>query len=127
MNTDHPFKDAEVIYKYSRTQAIEDGMLVDVSQQAKEVGFKWPVCVTDRLYTEFINVNDGIGQSMAGRLHDTLWMALNAIRSSPNEDYRLPFVCDYIIDGRRTHVSLVAAIDTTDGYPAITIMLPGDD
>lgn len=35
-----------VIHSYSRAQAIEDGVLVDVSSMAKEAGFIWPVAVT---------------------------------------------------------------------------------
>jgi hypothetical protein len=30
--------DAEVIYAYTRAQALEDGVLVDVSEMAKEAG-----------------------------------------------------------------------------------------
>ena len=32
-----------VIYSYSRAQAIAEGVLVDVTEIAKEAGFKWPV------------------------------------------------------------------------------------
>ena len=38
--------DAEVISSYSRAQAIEDGVLVDVSTVAKEAGIKFPVAMT---------------------------------------------------------------------------------
>ena len=35
-----------VISCYSRAQAIEDGVLVDVTNMAREAGFKWPVALT---------------------------------------------------------------------------------
>jgi hypothetical protein len=46
---------------YTRKQAIEDGMLGDVTKEAKEIGFKFPVAVSsavaDFLTIEKINVN----------------------------------------------------------------------
>jgi len=38
-----------VIYSYTRAQAIEDGMFVDVTETAKEAGFKYPVAITRNL------------------------------------------------------------------------------
>ncbi len=37
-----------VIHMYTREQAIEDGQLIDVSEtpEAKEAGFRIPVCLT---------------------------------------------------------------------------------
>ena len=40
------FEDAEVIHRYTRKQAIEDGILVDLSEIAGEAGIKYPVAVT---------------------------------------------------------------------------------
>jgi len=34
-----------VIHTYTRAQAIEDGVLIDVSEMAREAGFRWPVAV----------------------------------------------------------------------------------
>ncbi len=36
----------EVISSYSRAQAIEDGVLVDISGLAREAGFRYPVAVS---------------------------------------------------------------------------------
>lgn len=44
----------EPIYIYTRKQAIEDGVLIDVTETAKEAGFKVPVAVTCALH-EIIN------------------------------------------------------------------------
>lgn len=38
--------DAEVTCTYSRAQALEDGVLVDVSETAREAGIKLPVALT---------------------------------------------------------------------------------
>jgi hypothetical protein len=37
------FEDSELIHSYSRAQAIADGVLIDVSETAKEVGIVFPV------------------------------------------------------------------------------------
>ena len=42
--------DAEIIYPYTRAQALEDGVLVDVSEIAKEAGIKFPVALTAAVY-----------------------------------------------------------------------------
>ena len=34
------------IFAYTRAQAIEDGILVDVSETAREAGFRIPVAIT---------------------------------------------------------------------------------
>ena len=39
-----------LIYAYTRAQAIEDGVLIDVTEQAKAIGFKLHTVVTDHLF-----------------------------------------------------------------------------
>ena len=78
-----------VIHSYSRAQAIEDGVLVDVSETAKEVGFRWPVVITatlhDRLTPSQHDVS--IGQAYDGRLWDVLWVAVFTIKlADPGTD-----------------------------------------
>ena len=40
------FDSSDLIHSYTRAQAIEDGVLVDVSDVATEAGFKLPVAIT---------------------------------------------------------------------------------
>ena len=40
----------------SRAQAIEDGVLVDVSDIAKEAGFRYPVALTSALWADIENI-----------------------------------------------------------------------
>lgn len=42
--------DWPIIFSYTRAQAIADGVLIDVTARAAEVGFKVPTVVTDHLY-----------------------------------------------------------------------------
>jgi hypothetical protein len=67
----------EPIYTYTRQQAVEDGMLADVTAWAAEVGFRCPVVLTAKLWAALEDVPDhakGV-QSLRGRAHDVLWMA----------------------------------------------------
>ena len=50
------------IYSYSRSQAIQDGILIDVTPMAKEVGFKWSVAITDTVFHRHIEQTDDLVQ-----------------------------------------------------------------
>ncbi len=75
------FDDAEVISKYTREDALEDGYLDDVSSHAREVGFVAPVAITPGVQAH-IAVPKGMEgwQDVSGRQHDVLWMAVNAYK-----------------------------------------------
>jgi hypothetical protein len=78
------------IYSYSRAQAIEDGVLVDVSVMAKEAGITSPVALTRAAYEACVEwthedtLKTGIPQDTAGRLWDVLWMLRVAVNSGVN-------------------------------------------
>jgi hypothetical protein len=127
--TESPF--GEVIYSYTRKQAIADGVQMEVSQTAREAGICFPVYLTRALYDAYVTVPEGVtSQDEAGRLWDIVWMLRHAIGQSNGEN-RLPFAL-YVRNGnRRTKlVKLIAEcgpLDIDDGQPAITVMLPGED
>lgn len=129
----------EPISVYTRAQAIEDGCLVDVSEMAREAGFKIPVALTRAAWENFVAWNDEDTkrkrwpQDEKGRLWDVLWMAFCAARAPMNKGkseilYRFVRVPR---DGRGVKPRPVFAkmhIGPGDnGEPAITIMLPGED
>jgi len=67
--------DAEVISSYTRAQALEDGVLVDVSEIAKQAGIKFPVALTSTVWGQYVEVPEGVScQDETGRLWDILWM-----------------------------------------------------
>ena len=122
----------EVIYAYTRKQALADGMQVDVSTTAREAGIRFPVFITctvfDTLVTVPLNVT---GQDEAGRLWDIVWMLRFAIqRSRPGCD-RVPVALYVRNDNRAARlVKLVATcgpLDMDDPQPAITVMMPDED
>jgi hypothetical protein len=61
----------ETRYTYTRAQAIGDGLLIDVTETAKEKGFKIPVAVTSNLMFSWIVPSAEArkyGQEQIGRL-----------------------------------------------------------
>jgi hypothetical protein len=135
------FEEGDLIHSYTRAQAIEDGVLVDVSETAREAGFKWPVAVTRVVWDGYITPDDRsrkFGQSERGRLWDVLWMLYCAIK---NQRYRDNFQSS-ISDKRCLHYSLYFIMKEKqrrlvtlksvsgpgdNGEPVITIMLPEED
>ena len=123
--------DWPIIFSYTRAQAIADGVLIDVTAQAAEVGFKVHTVVTDHLYNSYVVPPTGLegeGQSVEGRLHDLLFrtlLAAKAIRDSDRVEFDVLFLMS---PGRWDTAHVVAVIGSGDqGEPVMTIMLPEDD
>ena len=75
----------EVIYAYTRKQAIADGVQVDATKTAQEAGIKFPVFLTRGVFETYVAVPEGVtGQDEAGRLWDVVWMLrFGIIRARP--------------------------------------------
>ena len=125
-------EDWNVVFEYSRAQAIADGVLIDVSEQAKATGFKVHTVVTGTLYHGYVvppaGLDGSFGQSVAGRLHDLLTLALFAARASKGTD-RVYFKVDFLMaPGKSETVDIIAHIGPGDSpAPVLTIMMPEDD
>jgi hypothetical protein len=122
----------EVIYSYTRKQAIADGFQVDVTTTAQEAGIKFPMFLTRAVFDKFVTVPEGVtGQDEAGRLWDVVWMTRFAILRAHGHTDRLPVALYVRNDNRGARlVKLVAtcgAMDIDDPQPAITVMLPDED
>jgi hypothetical protein len=93
MNTNHdesPF--GEVIYSYTRSQAVADGVQVEVTKTAQEAGIRFPVFITRTAFDAYVTVPPNVtGQDEAGRLWDIVWMLRFAIRKAQPGQARLPF------------------------------------
>ena len=59
-----------VLYANTRTQALADGALIDVTGASKEVGFKLPVAISEALHNRLTptKAEAGLGQDYDGRL-----------------------------------------------------------
>ncbi len=124
------FGDFDVICSYTRKEAIEDGVLVDVSEVAKEGGINFPVALTSTVWDLYVVPSDKLenyGQSIAGRLWDLLWMFRNyASRSS---DSLMMFSCMFLNESKHLEeVRFKSICGPGDNYePVITIMMPWED
>jgi hypothetical protein len=134
-----------VIFSYSRSQAIEDGVLVDVTEMAKEAGIKLGTAITRAVYDQYVAVPpelDGM-QDESGRLWDILWMFSCAGRMGRLEGAEgrfelivaMPDKGDWqanekVFEGDRERrmVTLKAVCGPDDdASPCITIMRPEED
>jgi hypothetical protein len=120
-----------IIDCYSRAQAFDDGFLVDVTETAKEAGFKYPVALTRTVWNTYVEVPAGVeGQDEAGRLWDILFMLRLAARGSDAGNVIL-FQLHVRNDNRDRTPPLVelkaVCGPNDDGSPCITVMLPGED
>jgi hypothetical protein len=121
-----------VLYTYSRSQAVADGLQIEVSKVAEEAGIRFPVFLTRAVYDSFVSVPPGVsGQDEAGRLWDVVWMLRFAIRKAQHGQARLPFALYVRNDNKAPRliklVGMCGPLDIDDPQPAITIMLPDED
>ena len=127
--TESPF--GEVIYAYTRSQAVADGEQVEASKLAAEAGIRFPVFLTRGVFDQFVAVPEGVeGQDETGRIWDILNALRFAIHLSRAGADRLPFALYVRNDNQRARlIKLVAtcgALDMDDPQPAITVMLPDE-
>lgn len=145
----------DVIYAYTRKQAIEDGTLIDVSPLAREAGFKIPTALTAAVYgiVESIPKSKDY-QDVQGRLWDVLWMGSFGAKNNkdkaqflynlslprivrkqvyykPKIDLKKGTVTDGYYKERNVlvnNITLKMVISGGDNAePVITIMLPNED
>jgi len=122
---------------YARADAISDGELVDVTETAKEAGFRYPVALTRAAWEDCVAWSEDDTkrkrrpQDESGRLWDVVWMAKLASKAARDgvstirySIYRVPR------DGRGhmpRRVTLTAHVGPGDTpAPVITIGFPSD-
>jgi len=121
-----------VIFSYSRQQALSDGVLVDVSDLAREAGFRVPVAVTETVYRNYLDPSPELvheGQSLSGRAWDLLQVLLFAAAVHQDRDCIFFKVLFILTQGCPPEpVSLKAICGPgDDGSPVLTILLPLED
>lgn len=133
MCSKNPFENAPVIFSYTRAQAIEDGVLVDLADWARETGFRIPVACTAAIWNGYIvplAATSELGQSERGRVHDLLWMLyVNIRRSKSTRQDPLLFKVIFLMPPEKQEtVTLKAMCGPGDnGEPVLTVMLPEED
>lgn len=129
-------EDDDLIYAYTRSQALEDGVLVDVSQMASEAGFRYPTAITADLHARITpkEREKALGQSYEGWLWDVVFLASFTARRAGQVD-RCSFEVGLFeadeAPPHRTHrrtlsLWMVVVGPGDDGEPVITIGFPED-
>jgi hypothetical protein len=117
-----------VIFTYTRTQALEDGQLVDISKLAREAGFKFPVAITCGVH-ELLHDIAQPGQSFGGRVWDMLMVLRYEIKKSNASDtiYFAPLF-NAKAHKQPLEYKLWAKCHAGDNFePVITVMLINED
>jgi hypothetical protein len=126
---------------YTRAQGIEDGVLVDISEEAVRHGIRFPTAITRAAWDECVEWSDednkrkGTMQSPIGRLIDVCSMAafrMRAAKALRDDGPRATFAVMRTPREGRGHkphrVQLVVHVGPGDSAePVLTIMLPGED
>jgi hypothetical protein len=130
------FDDAEIISRYTRAQAIEDGVLVDMTLEpfgslAREAGIKWAIAMTSTAFHEFVAVYEGAqghaGQDLKGRWWDVVFMFRRTRREISPLEARWKLVVRGP-DGRSRLKELKCVSGPADDMsPCLTFMLPGEN
>jgi hypothetical protein len=126
----------DVIAAYSRAEAISDGVLVDVSQTAKETGIRFPCAMTAAAWETCVAWSDvdteaqGVPQDEMGRLWDVLMVFRHTARTTDGDE--LHFTVLIVPRDGRTKQARSTELRATCGPgdtldPVITIMLPDED
>ena len=108
------FMPEDLISSYSREQAIDDGVLVDVSSVAKEMGIRYPVALSSGVFDECVS-----------------WSAEDDAKAQWPRQTRVRFELNRVPRpgmGEHRTVSLHAEVHGGDnGEPVVTVMLPNED
>ena len=125
---------------YTRQQAIDDGVLVDVTEWANEAGFKLSAVVTRAVWEDCCNWTDEddrnshhAGQTTAGRAWDVLFLAGMAAREKRNQGRsQLHFYISRIPRPGTSDTNKIVTLKLhigpgDDGEAVLTIMLPHEE
>lgn len=125
------FNDNDLIHAYTRAQALADGVLIDVSELARQAGLCYPTAVTAALMSDIRAIPprlQGIND-VHGRIWDVVWMARMAIARLPQGSALTTLTYDMILPigtSRLYQVKLVVG-PGDDGESVFTLMQPDED
>ena len=135
-----PVEQWRVIHTYTRAEALDDGVLVDVTSTAKEAGFTVPTAITAAVHNECVEWTDDDAersnayQDQPGRLWDVLYLAATkaralARRNRPRDQviHQLHVVPRPGRNHPRLRTLKLVIGPGHDHEPVATIMLPYED
>lgn len=113
----------EPISIYTRAQAIADGVLVDVSDQAKRFGIRFPVAITDGLYSTLTQAAQT--DAFKTLCVDLLLITMRQHISRASDSNRIDFAVKIPHLPPISAYALCTPGDTPE--PVLTVMLPHED
>lgn len=120
MTTDDLF--GEVIFSYTRAQAIADGVLVDLSAiDAIKQHWKLPFACTAAVWAIVEPALEGDGQDVNGIFHDVSTVA-KLVLSPDAQEVRFN-----VTIGRTSHALKLHIGPGDTAAPVLTLMLPNED
>lgn len=129
------FSQTDLISSYSRKQAIEDGVLIDLNQiiSIKESGFKFPIACTSAVW-DIINRavrSKTCSNDFQGVVWDIMWLLRLTIQARIRKNMNTDIVYFSVIIngvGRKKKYMFKALCGPGDqGEPVLTILLPDED
>ena len=122
MTTENPF--GETIYSYSRAQAIDDGVLADLSHvDSIRQHWKHPFACTSAVWAIIEKALQRPDQDSSGICHDISTMAKLAIRSTRDAE----LILFTVIITRKEHAMKLHIGPGDTAAPVLTLMLPYED
>lgn len=128
------FEQDDLIFRYTRADALKDGVLMDAGAMANEAGFRVPVALTAKVWASCVgwSADERTPQDESGRLWGVLWMASWAARAAArrSQTARVAFEVYVVPRGgrRRRLTALVLVLGPGDkGECVATIMAPDED
>lgn len=138
MTLSSPFSNDDIIFAYTRTDALRDGVLVELPQDlCRNAGIVVSVAVTRAMWDEYISpdyLSELADQDVPCRIWDLIWMFTCAARQSRHTSIVF-FKTEFVILDETNHARSSRTVATfkaicgpgDEGEPVITIMLPEED
>ena len=143
MSTNDFWSEADVIHTYSRRQAIEDGVLVQLSgpgyegdpwvpEMVAELGYRIPIAMTATAFGQYVELTPAAERAcndIKGRLWDVLWMLKLAIGRCPVDTDTIYFDLYCVVDRVKPKLVRLKSIcgPGDEAEPVLTIMFPEED
>ena len=123
LQADQPF--GPVIFSYTRAQAIEDGVLIDLTVlEITRQHWTVQLCCTDTVWGIIADAVTNHGRDLIGILHDLYTVAKFNIKPATSGQDRVYFKATV---GVATHDFVLAYGPGDTAAPVLTLMLPSDD
>ncbi len=123
------WEDFQEICTYTRKDALEAGLLIDVSQIAIQAGYAWPVAITAEVWQDYIQL-PGQGrpthQGETERVNELLYLLMHEIQNGDQDRAEISFAFLLLSNPSSLKPVTLKAVVTPDddGNPCITILKP---